>query len=128
MVSGSADSMDHPDRYVGKQFILRHVPRNHGMGSKFFVPGRTAMTRCADDTTFLGYICKSAFAPKITEGQWVDVTVKVAFEKRMEYQEKASCFMQSMWKHVSPLLMRWYISTDTDRESVCFRAKMKAES
>ncbi len=36
--------------------------------------------------------------------------------------------MQSMWKYVSPLLMRWYISTDTDRESVCFRAKMKAES
>ena len=57
-----------------------------GMGSKFFVPGRTAMTCCADDTTFLGYICKSAFAPKITEGQWVDVTAKVAFEKRMEYQ------------------------------------------
>ena len=44
------------------------------------------MTCCADDTTFLGYICKSAFAPKIVEGQWVDVTAKVAFEKRMEYQ------------------------------------------
>ena len=44
------------------------------------------MTCCADDTTFLGYICKSAFAPKIAEGQWVDVTANVAFEKRMEYQ------------------------------------------
>ena len=37
------------------------------------------MTCCADDTTFLGYICKSAFAPKIAEGQWVEVTAKVAF-------------------------------------------------
>ena len=39
-----------------------------------------------DEMPFLGYICKSAFAPKIAEGQWVEVTAKVAFEKRMEYQ------------------------------------------
>ena len=81
------DSMDHPDRYVGKTVHFKaRVLKPRGMGSKFFVPGRTAMTCCADDTTFLGYICKSAFAPKIAEGQWVDVTAKVAFEKRMEYQ------------------------------------------
>ena len=81
------DSMDHPDRYVGKTVHFKaRALKPRGMGSKFFVPGRTAMTCCADDTTFLGYICKSAFAPKIVEGQWVDVTAKVAFEKRMEYQ------------------------------------------
>ena len=81
------DSMDHPDRYVGKTVHFKaRALKPRGMGSKFFVPGRTAMTCCADDTTFLGYICKSAFAPKIAEGQWVDVTAKVAFEKRMEYQ------------------------------------------
>ena len=81
------DSMDHPDRYVGKTVHFKaRALKPRGMGSKFFVPGRTAMTCCADDTTFLGYICKSAFAPKIAEGQWVDVTAKVACEKRMEYQ------------------------------------------
>ena len=81
------DSMDHPDRYVGKTVHFKaRALKPRGMGSKFFVPGRTAMTCCADDTTFLGYICKSAFAPKIAEGQWVEVTAKVAFEKRMEYQ------------------------------------------
>ena len=81
------DAMDHPETYVNKTVKFKaRVMKPRGMGSKFFVPGRTAMTCCADDTTFLGYICKSAFAPKIAEGQWVDVTAKVAFEKRMEYQ------------------------------------------
>lgn len=81
------DAMDYPETYVGKtvRFQARAL-KPRGMGSKFFVPGRMAMTCCADDTTFLGYVCKSAFAPKIPEGRWVDVTAKVAFEQRMEYQ------------------------------------------
>lgn len=80
------DAMDHPEIYVDK--IVRFKGRAlkpRGMGSKFFVPGRTAMTCCADDTTFLGYVCKSAYTPKIPEGSWVEVTAKVAFENRMEY-------------------------------------------
>lgn len=81
------DAMDHPERYVGKTVHFKgRALRPRGMGSKFFVPGRTAMTCCADDTTFLGYVCKSSYAPKLKEGQWVDVTAKVALENRMEYQ------------------------------------------
>ena len=81
------DSMDHPDNYEGKTLRFKaRVMKPRGMGSKFFVPGRTAMTCCADDTTFLGYVCKSAYAPKLNAGDWVEVTAKVALEKRMEYQ------------------------------------------
>lgn len=81
------DAMDHPDRYVGKTVHFKgRALRPRGMGSKFFVPGRTAMTCCADDTTFLGYVCRSSEANRLKEGQWVDVTAKVAFENRMEYQ------------------------------------------
>lgn len=81
------DAMDHPDTYVGKTVRFKgRVMKPRGMGSKFFVPGRIAMTCCADDTTFLGFVCKSAFAPKLKEKEWVEVTAKVAFEKRMEYQ------------------------------------------
>lgn len=81
------DAMDHPDAYVGKTVRFKgRALKPRGMGSKFFVPGRTAMTCCADDTTFLGYVCKSGFAPKLKEGQWVEVTAKVGFEQRMEYQ------------------------------------------
>ena len=81
------DAMDHPDTYVGKTVRFKgRVMTPRGMGSKFFVPGRIAMTCCADDTTFLGFVCKSAFAPKLKEKEWVEVTAKVAFERRMEYQ------------------------------------------
>ena len=81
------DAMDHPDTYVGKTVRFKgRVMKPRGMGSKFFVPGRIAMTCCADDTTFLGFVCKSAFAPKLKEKEWVEVTAKVAFERRMEYQ------------------------------------------
>ena len=81
------DSMDNPDTYVDKTVRFKgRVLKPRGMGSKFFVPGRMAMTCCADDTTFLGYVCRSPYAPKLKEGQWVEVTAKVAFENRMEYQ------------------------------------------
>ena len=71
------DAMDHPETYEGKTVKFKaRVMKPRGMGSKFFVPGRTAMTCCADDTTFLGYVCKSAFAPKLNPGQWVEVTAK----------------------------------------------------
>ncbi len=81
------DAMDHPETYADKTVKFKaRVMKPRGMGSKFFVPGRTAMTCCADDTTFLGYVCKSAFAPKLNPGQWVEVTAKVGIENRMEYQ------------------------------------------
>lgn len=81
------DAMDNPETYVGKTVHFKgRALKPRGMGSKFFIPGRTAMTCCADDTTFLGYVCKSSVASALREGQWVDVTAKVAFENRMEYQ------------------------------------------
>ncbi|MDO5135203.1 MAG: GTP-binding protein [Eubacteriales bacterium] len=81
------DAMDHPETYVGKTVRFKgRILKPRGMGSRFFVPGRTAMTCCADDTTFLGYVCKSENAPSLKEGQWAEITAKVAFERRMEYQ------------------------------------------
>ena len=81
------DAMDHPETYAGKTLRFKgRVLKPRGMGSKFFVPGRTAMTCCADDTTFLGYVCKSEDTPGLRPGQWVEVTAKAAVENRMEYQ------------------------------------------
>ena len=81
------DAMDNPDTYVGKTVRFKaRVMKPRGMGSRFFVSGRTAMTCCADDTTFLGYVCRSESAPALKPGEWVEVTARVAFENRMEYQ------------------------------------------
>ena len=79
------------------------VMKPRGMGSKFFVPGRVAMTCCADDTTFLGYVCRSDYAPHIKEGSWVEVTAKVAFENRTEYQGEGIVLYASDVKECEPL-------------------------
>ena len=38
------------------------------------------MTCCADDTTFIGYLCKSDEAADIKPGEWVTVRAKVGFQ------------------------------------------------
>ena len=98
------DAMDNPEKYVGKTVRFKgRVMKPRGMGSKFFVPGRVAMTCCADDTTFLGYVCRSDNASHIKEGSWVEVTAKVAFENRTEYQGEGIVLYASDAKECEPL-------------------------
>lgn len=81
------DATDHPDRYEGKtvHFVGRAM-KPRGMGSRMFVPGRRAMTCCAEDTTFLGYVCHSDYAANVKPGEWVDVTAKIAIEDSKQYR------------------------------------------
>lgn len=80
------DVMEHPKRYKGKtvEFTAR-VLKPKGFPSKVFMPGRMAMTCCADDTTFLGYVCKSPYAPKLKKGQWVKIRAKIGFARVSVY-------------------------------------------
>lgn len=81
------DMMENPDRYKGKvvEFTAKVVkPRT--FPSKVFLPGRMAMTCCADDTTFLGYVCKSPYAPKLKPGDWVKIRAKVGFANVSVYR------------------------------------------
>ena len=81
------DMMENPDRYRGKtvEFTAK-VLKPRAFPSKVFLPGRMAMTCCADDTTFLGYVCRSAYAPKLKAGQWVDIRAKVRYANVSVYQ------------------------------------------
>lgn len=81
------DSLDNLDRYVGKtvEFIAM-VMKPEGFPKGYFVPGRMAMTCCADDMAFLGYACEYEKAEELTERQWVKVTAKVAKEYFADYQ------------------------------------------
>ena len=81
------DMQDHPDRYRGKRVQIKGmVIRSREDGAHYFVPGRKAMTCCADDIRFLGYLCRSDLAPKLTEGEWVRVTGTVKEEYNSVYQ------------------------------------------
>ena len=81
------DSMDHLERYIGKkiQFVAM-VLRPDGFPEGYFVPGRMAMTCCADDMAFLGYACEFAGAGALKQKEWVKVTATVAKEYWADYK------------------------------------------
>ena len=81
------DMMENPDRYKGKtvEFTAK-VLKPRSFPSKVFLPGRMAMTCCVDDTTFLGYVCRSSYAPKLKAGQWITVRAKVRYANVSVYQ------------------------------------------
>ena len=80
------DSLDHIERYVGKtvQFVGQ-VLRPSSFPSDYFVPGRLAMTCCADDMAFLGFACEYDGASQLTQKSWVKVTATVANEYWPDY-------------------------------------------
>lgn len=72
------DMMDHMERYEGKTvsfLAMALVPPRFPSG--FFVPGRMAMTCCADDMAFIGFPCKCTDAAKLKDKSWVTVKAKV---------------------------------------------------
>ena len=81
------DMMENPDRYKGKvvEFTAK-VIKPRSFPSKVFLPGRMAMTCCADDTTFLGYVCRSPYASKLRPGDWIKVRAKVGFANVSVYR------------------------------------------
>ena len=80
------DSLDHLDRYVGKtiQFTAM-VMKPDGFPKDYFVPGRMAMTCCAEDMTFLGFACVYDKIGLFAERDWVKVTAVVEKEYFADY-------------------------------------------
>jgi len=81
------DSMDHLERYEGKklQFVAM-VLKPEDFPKGYFVPGRMAMTCCADDMAFLGYACEFAGAGALKQKEWVKVTATVSKEYWEDYK------------------------------------------
>ncbi len=80
------DCMDQPERYKGKTVeFTAMVLKSPKFPKGQFVPGRMAMTCCAEDMTFLGYICKSKDARNLETRQWVTVRARVEIEYWQDY-------------------------------------------
>lgn len=78
------DMMDNLNDYVGKKVKFKgQVLKSRDLNAGFFVPGRMAMTCCADDTQFIGYVCKNPDARRLKMGSWVEVIATV----KEEYME-----------------------------------------
>ena len=82
------DCMDNPDRYIGKDITFTAMMlKRKNMPANECVPGRMAMTCCAQDMTFLGFVTKGkpeVLAPFNTR-DWVKLTATVGMEEREEY-------------------------------------------
>lgn len=80
------DVMEEPQKYNGKTIHMRvQVYKNSRLPSNSFVPGRFAMTCCADDIRFIGPLCMATptIEPKIKrlkKSQWIDLTAKIKLE------------------------------------------------
>lgn len=80
------DAMDNLDRYIDKTIKFKAmVLKPEDSNNEYFVPGRMAMTCCADDMAFLGYACKYDRCTELTNKDWVEVTATVHREFWKDY-------------------------------------------
>lgn len=81
------DSMDHLERYLGKKLeFVAMVLKPDNFPKGYFVPGRMAMTCCAEDMAFLGYACEYAGSDSLAQKEWVRVTATVSKEYFEDYK------------------------------------------
>lgn len=82
------DAMENPNKYAQKTINYNGVFfRPSGYPMNMFVPGRFAMTCCADDITFLGLVCKTENDVDLPERQWVNITAKIKVEYVKDYHD-----------------------------------------
>jgi len=83
------DVMDNPDRYIGKKVRFKgQVLKSRKANAGYFVPGRKAMTCCANDIQFIGYVALYDKAPELKEGEWITVEGTVKKEMNPAYREE----------------------------------------
>lgn len=98
------DAMDNPARYDGKTIeYVGTVMKPPKFPKGYFVPGRMAMTCCADDMAFLGYIAKYDAIDDFKEKDWVKVSAKIKLEPCEAYGGIGPIlYINSIEKTVSP--------------------------
>ncbi len=84
------DAMDHPKKYEGKKikFLALVYNPDKYKGKGVMVPGRFAMTCCAEDIQFIGMKCKYKNASEIPHRSWIHITAELHVEWAKEYKGK----------------------------------------
>ncbi|MCR5793492.1 MAG: GTPase [Lachnospiraceae bacterium] len=82
-------AMDHPEIYEGKYVTFKgmfYKPKSSKQD--LFVPGRFAMTCCADDIAFIGFVCHGKGIEQFRQKDWVKVRAQVRIEYCKDYKGK----------------------------------------
>lgn len=81
------DALDNLQRYIGKTIkFTAMVLKPKEFKGNLFVPGRMAMTCCAEDMAFLGFATEYDKADELEPKSWVEVTAVVGSAARPEYK------------------------------------------
>lgn len=87
------DMIDHPETYQGKTMqIVGMIQKPPGLGKGFAVFGRFAMTCCADDVQYMGFLCKADSWSEYKNKQYVKVTARFEYKYMSEYGEEGPVF------------------------------------
>ncbi len=100
------DAMDNPKKYDGK--VVKFLAQAYNppkFPSNCFVPGRFAMTCCADDIQFMGILCKNKSGSDVhfEDREWICVEAKIKREFVKEYRGKGPVlYLQAASKAEKP--------------------------
>lgn len=87
------DMLDHPETYTGKTLrVAGLIQKPPGLPAGFAVFGRFAMTCCADDIQYMGFLCKADDWSQYKNKQYVKVTARLEYKFMKEYGEEGPVF------------------------------------
>ena len=98
------DIQEHPERYIGKTITFKaQAMTGMRLPKGTFVPGRNAMTCCADDIRFFGFLCKYEKSRSLKKGEWITVTAAIQWEDAPVYDgEGVVLYAKSVEKAEAP--------------------------
>lgn len=98
------DIQEHPERYIGKTITYKaQAMTGMRLPKGTFVPGRNAMTCCAEDIRFFGFLCKWDKSRSLKKGEWITVTAEIKWEEANVYDgEGVVLYAQSVEKAERP--------------------------
>lgn len=80
------DALDHPYKYDGKQVRFKGKVAHIERDKRSFVIGRYAMVCCAEDTSLIGYLCRSVKPVSLVLNDWILLTARIEIEYDEEMQ------------------------------------------
>ena len=87
------DMLEQPETYVGKTLqVIGLIQKPPGLRPGFVVFGRYAMTCCADDIQYMGFLCKADDWSAYKNQDYVKITARFEYKHMKEYGEEGPVF------------------------------------
>lgn len=98
------DVMEHPDRYRGRKIeIIAKAQRPVGYPERYFLPGRQAMTCCADDLQYIGFVARLPEDMKVKIGAWFKVCAVIDYKHLSVYRGRGPVLEVESLQEVEPI-------------------------